>query len=466
MKIPFVGGSYAGRSKNINSQRCVNWFPCIDQEGGKSPVFMLNTPGLVEWYDFSSLAPIRGMHVYDSLLWVVIGNTLYSITSDSVATERGTITSSAGPVQMEHNQTQTQLMLVDGSTGYIWDGATLTEIADGDFPGAGTLTFQDGYFIISEPSTGKFWISALNDGTDWTATDFTTASGKSDNLIAVKSFNEELWALGAESAEIYYNSGNADFPFTRLPKGVLEFGLGAAGSVAVTDSAMYLLDDNLLVRQINGYEGKIVSTPQIAYQFEQYATTSDAIGFTYQQERYDFYVLTFPSAQRTWVYCETTEFWHEWNSYPNYNRHRSNCYAWFNNKHLVGDWNNGKIYRLDLGTYTDDGNEIRRIRTAMAVHEDRKLIFHRALEIDFEGGVGIATGQGDDPQAMLKWSDDSGHTWSNEYWADIGKIGRHDTRTRWRRLGRSRERIYNLTISDPVKAVIIGAHLDAGAGIS
>jgi len=69
-----------------------------------------------------------------------------------------------------------------------------------------------------------------------------------------------------------------------------------------------------------------------------------------------------------------------------------------------------------------------------------------------------------DPQAMLDWSDDGGHTWSNEHWASIGVIGDYTARAIWRRLGRSRNRIYRVSITDAVKRVIMGADLEAEVG--
>jgi hypothetical protein len=109
---------------------------------------------------------------------------------------------------------------------------------------------------------------------------------------------------------------------------------------------------------------------------------------------------------------------------------------------------------------------LKALRRGAVIHDDRKLIFHHTLEIEFEAGVGIETGQGDDPQAMMRWSDDGGHTWGNEHWANIGKIGEYARRARWNKLGRSRNRIYEVSISDPVKRVIVAANLTASKGIS
>lgn len=108
------------------------------------------------------------------------------------------------------------------------------------------------------------------------------------------------------------------------------------------------------------------------------------------------------------------------------------------------------------------------IRTCQVIHQDRRRIFHNALEIDFEPGVGLSSGvsANTDPQASLEWSDDGGNSWSTAQTRSIGSNGSYGTRCIWRRLGSSRERIYRVTISADVKKVIIAAHLDAYAGDS
>ena len=471
MEINFIGGSYEGRSKDLNSQRCVNWYPVIggQMEADKAPIAMFPTPGLKTWHTSATTAVVRGLHKYSTadMLYAVIGDTLYSINTSSVATALGTLNSSTGVVYMADNgNVGNQLMIVDGATGYIYNTSSgaFAAIADADFPGAGTLTWQDGYFIISRPSTGQFWISASYDGTSWDATDYATAESDPDNLLRVFSDHREVWLFGPTSIEVYYNSG-ATFPFARKLDETIERGLGATASVAKEDNTVFWLDDQGLARRAAGYKPEIISTRQIEYQWSSYSTISDAIGFTYIQEGHTFYVLTFPTANKTWVYDISTGFWHERASYPSpyTGRWRANCHAFFNRLNLVGDFENGKIYELSLDTYKDNAKIIKRTRTTKFLHKDRKKIFHKSLEIDFESGVGLVTSQGSDPQAMLSWTDD-GHTWSNEHWRSIGKIGEYDRRSVWNRLGSSRNRAYKLEIADPVKAVIIGAHLESEMG--
>jgi len=278
--------------------------------------------------------------------------------------------------------------------------------------------------------------------------------------VCVYSHNRDLWLLGRYSTEIWYNSGASDFPFERNPAGAIQIGCASARSVASSAWNVFWLDNEYRVRMGVGVESQVISTRQIDYQIGQETGHTDAVGFFYVQEGHEFYQLTVGNT--TWCYDTTTGFWHTRASGENDDRHPAQCYVLFNDKHLVGHYTNGKILELDLDTYTNDGEKIRAIRTAQAVVNDRKRVFHHALLIEFEAGVGNSASA--DPEAILEWSDDGGHTWSSEHKTAIGASGQYGTRAIWRRLGQSRDRAYRVTIEDPVKRVIIGAHLEADPG--
>jgi hypothetical protein len=389
MKIPIVGGSYQGRVKDINSQRCVNMFPSVDPNG-KEVLSLQGTPGLKEWWDFSNTAPIRALHTFNDRLFIIIGNALFEITITNgifTSTSRGTIGTHTGYVWMVDNRTQ--LMVVDGAEGYVLQADnTFGAIADGDFPVPSSLTYQDGYFIVSKSTTDQFHISASLDGLTWDPTEFAVASAQPDKLVAVYSHLNNLFCFGERSTEIYYNSGDADFPFDLVPGGVIEVGLAAAASPAASKNGdLFVFSSDFQVRRIVGLRPEIVSTPQITYQFEQYSDKSDAIGFMVEMEGQVFYTLTFPTAKRTWQYNATSGFWNEWNSYPDYDKHRAQAYVYFDKKHLIGDYGNGKLYQLDFDTYTDDGNDIIAYRTFRAITAERKNIFFDTLEIEMETGT-------------------------------------------------------------------------------
>jgi hypothetical protein len=130
----------------------------------------------------------------------------------------------------------------------------------------------------------------------------------------------------------------------------------------------------------------------------------------------------------------------------------------------VGDWENGNLYQLDQNNYTDNGDEIRRLRRAPHLISDYQRQYFHELQIHFQPGVGLSDGSA--PQAMLRWSDDGGSTWSNEHWSSIGVQGAYQNRAIWRRLGQARDRIFEVVVTDPVKAVITAANLKADAGVN
>jgi hypothetical protein len=194
---------------------------------------------------------------------------------------------------------------------------------------------------------------------------------------------------------------------------------------------------------------------------------SDAVGYTYQQDGHAFYVLNFPTADVTWVYDVATQGWHERAGFSNglFTRNRGNCQCNFRGNILVGDFENGNIYQLDLVQYADHDQPQKWLRSWRALptgQNNLKRTSQHSLQLTCESGVGLNTGQGYDPQVMLRWSDDGGHTWSNEHWASIGKIGEYGFRAIWRRLGMTlklRDRVYEVSGTDPVKIDIVGAEL-------
>jgi hypothetical protein len=210
---------------------------------------------------------------------------------------------------------------------------------------------------------------------------------------------------------------------------------------------------------------------------QSYSTVSDAVGFSYQQSGHEFYVLTFPTADKTWCYDLATGLWHRRARRDSGNvlhRDRANCAV---PSSRASTWSG--ITRTASSTPPRSprspitstlggsaGGYIPRIRRCRHLTDDLKHVYHHDLQIQFQPGVGLITGTGDDPQAALKWSDDGGFTWSGPRFAAIGKIGEYKNRCIWRALGRSRDRIYEVTVTDPVYPVIVSANLNTSQGAS
>lgn len=471
-EIAFVGPSYQSRSLVLDAQRTVNLYPEIAESGSaKSVAAMYGTPGLKLFAICQGSGGIRGMWTTskDDRVFAVRGNGVYEVFQGNTIL-RGNIETYSGQVFMSDNGIE--LCIVDGTaSGHLLTLASnaFTKISDSAFSGADTVTFIDGYFVFNRRGTDEFYISRLYNGGSYLSTDYGTAEGSPDHLVGVIADHQELWLLGKKTAEIWYNSGDPDFPFTRLQGAFVEHGCIASASIGKMDNSVFWLgaDDrgHGMVWRAEGYNPRRISTHAVEYAIRQYSNIENATAYTYQQDGHNFYVLNFDTA--TWVYDAATGFWHERATYDadgQLTRHRASCHTVGFGRNLVGDYEDGRIYELDPSTFTDDGKAIPRIRAAPYVGESRRrYLFHNELEIEMEPGVGLDAGvsPGSTVNAMLDWSDDHGATWSNEHWASAGQIGERQQRIIWRRLGRARDRIYRITITDPVKVAIIGANLEA-----
>lgn len=472
MQTPILGSSYVARSVNAADNRMINLFPEILPNEGKTAAFLNRAPGL-RLLTTLGTGPIRGLWSPDpngSYAYVVSGDTFYRIDADYNAVAFGYV-SGTGQVSMSDNGTQ--IFIAANPTGYIFNMATqiFAPITDPDFPGAVTVGYLDGYFVFNEPNSQRVWVTSLLDGTSVDPLDFASAEGSPDGLVSLIVDHREAWLFGSNSVEVWYDYGGPDFPLQRIQGAYNEIGCVAAYSVAKLDNGVFWLGGDArgegIVYRTNGYTGTRISTHAVEWQIQQYGDISDAIGYTYQQDGHAFYVLIFPSAGATWVYDVSTQAWHERAAWVNgaFTRHRSNCQMTFNHEIIVGDYNDGRIYAFDLDVFTDDDQPQRWLRSWRALPQnqnDLRRTAQHSLQLDAETGVGLVTGQGSAPQVVLRWSDDGGHTWSNEHWTSMGAIGGYGTRAIWRRLGMTekiRDRVYEVSGTDPVKISIVGAQL-------
>lgn len=461
--VQFAVHSYKSRSLPFSAQRTINYFAEAAPKDAKSPVVVYNAPGTTAFA--SGLAgAVRGSYVMNAVLYVVAGNVLYSIDSAGAATSLGTINTFSGLVSMSANRASPQqLCFVDGTDGWTYDTSSgLEEITDGDFAAADTVTFLDGYFIFNEAGTSRFFISALDDGRTYSATDFADSEAQPDEVVSVFADHGELWVFNEKSIEVFYNSGNTDFPFTRITGARIRRGCAAAFSIAADDNTIFWLGDDGIVYRAAGYTPQRVSTHAVEEQIRTFTTWSDAYGFFITISGHKFYVLTFPTGQQTFVLDVSTGLWHERES-KDARYWRGIAYVWAYQKHLIGDAFQGRMGELDMDTFTEYGDTMVGTLTGPPVHRDRHRIFHRRFELDIESGVGTTTGG--TPQLWLDYSDDGGRTWSlRKPFFSMGKIGEYRQRVRWLRLGQSRSRIYRATVSDAVKRTLIAAHLDLEEG--
>jgi len=468
MKTPILGGYYSLGSPNTAANRLMNLYPEAVPEGGKEGGFLTRCPGLLEVVSIGS-GPVRGLRVVKGNCYVVSGSNLYKIAPDYTYTILGPV---AGTTPVSISDNGIQLMIAANPNGYIYNTSTgvFAPISDPDFPGAVSVDYIDGYFVFNEPNSQKFWVTSLLDGTAVDPLEFTSAEGNPDNLVTLKVDHREVWLFGNNSIEVYYNSGALNFPLDRIQGAFIEVGCIAANSVAKLDNSLFWLgsDDRGfgVVYRADGYAASRVSNHAIELALHEVSDLSTAVAYSYQQFGHAFYVLNLPSADRTFVFDVATQEWHErgWYSAGEFFRHKGNCQAVFNGEVLVGDYQSGKIYKYSKDVYAEGQHLQRWLRSWRALPTGKnslKRLIHHQLQLDCEAGVGLNTGQGEDAEIMLRWSDDGGHTWGNYHIKSLGRIGETKHRPIWRRLGLSRDRVYELSGTDPVPITIMGAELQA-----
>jgi hypothetical protein len=537
--MELFGISQKGKSANVTAQGRLNCYLEVQPGDDRSKVAIYGTPGLELLTTFGE-TPVRGIYQKGDLWYAVHRGTLWEVNNAGVQTVRGMIGTSAGKVYMADNGQQ--LMITDGSAGYIYyfnditpvgiasitnsgtvatltttgphnllngrvitvSGATpapyngtfpinvtgpttftynmasnpggnativgsytvprFTQITDPEYPGAKTVTWMDGYFIVPQPSGQRFYVSGINDGISWDALDFASAESNPDQIVSIIADNGNITIFGEISTEFWTNSGATDFPFTRVSGGATEWGCAAVNSIAKFDNTLAFLAKNrmgqVIIARLNGYLPLRISNPELEYIINNYSAVSDAVAFSYIIGGHPMYQISFPSGGDTWLYDGLSNCWSKLQGYG-ITRHRGELGINYIDRTIVTDYENGNVYTLSQMAYTDNGDPITmELVSRHIVNEDKRFIVDE-IKLDMETGVGINNGQGSNPQIMLSVSKDGGHTWGVEQWAPFGKIGSYlPGQAIWRRpCGVARDVVFKFRVTDPVKRVILGSSL-------
>jgi hypothetical protein len=270
--------------------------------------------------------------------------------------------------------------------------------------------------------------------------------------------------FGGITTEFFVDNGATDFPFQPLKSSTSEWGCASAWSVCKFNDGVAFLGKNRLgqvsVRVMNGYIAQSVTNPDIGYNINQYADVSDATALSAMRGEHPIYQLNFPAAGKSWEY---DAFSQHWSPRVSAGETRQRCEIGINylNRTLLSDFENGNLYTINPDTYTENGSEIAAelISENVALPDKDRFIVD-CFRVDLEAGVGLATGQGSDPQIMAQFSRDGGRSWGFEMWQPIGKAGKYATRVEWRGLGEMDQFTAKLRITDPVKRAIISACLN------
>lgn len=466
-RIPLIGGAYEARSLIADAQRCVNLYPEKNPEGAGAPYTYYPTPGLVKLARTPTNLPWRGLrYASNGQLFGVAGRNVYYINEVWALTKLGEILTTEGPVSLQDNTVE--LSVSDGTANtYLVNLAThafsLLVDPTGLFQGATTAIYLDGFVVFNKPRTKTFY-STLNTTYTFDGTYFAQKTTKPDLLKAVAAKQQELWLLGERTSEVWYNAGNPAFPFQRLPGTLLEFGVEAVGSIARDPIGLYFLavsdQGRKTVLRLEQYEPQRISTYAIEAAIQSYPRTDDAVGTSYLIGGHLFYELTFPTAEKTWVWDQVEQLWHEKAWYDpasgQLTRSRVNCHALAYGTNVVGDFENGWLYRLDSDVYTDFDGPVVRLRSFAHLGANGNRVSYSAFMANMQVGQGTL-------DVTLRWSDTRGYSWGIPVKRRVAVTGDYLAAPTWWNLGMARDRVFELSWSSPVETALQGAFIELEA---
>jgi len=480
-KLPLIGGAYSPRSIIANCQRCINLYPEINTRDAPAPMTHYQRPGLKPLAQGPN-APVRALYrASNGNGYAVIGNSVFAVTPTWQLQLLGQIAPGrTNPANFIDNGTFA--IVVDGSpNGWAINlsNNAFAQLEDptGLFRGATRGDYIDSFLLFNVPGgTSNEWISSLSGTITFDPTYFAFKTAYPDPLQTLIVNNHEILLIGQLKTEVWYNGGLATFPFLMIQGVYHEHGTVARYSVASSDISVFCLGLDLqgqgVVWRFIGYDSIRISNHALEYQIRKMAATvgiEDAIGYVYQVDGHYFYVLHFPKGDQTWVYDDTIKdpmtAWHQegWSDPITgfLHRHRGNCHAFFNGTNVVGDWQNGTLYAMDLDTYTDTVNgevcSIQWLRTfphigagevefgpygKRPIPADGRRIQFTAFMLDLECGMAPLGANGESPRVAVRYSDDRGRTWSHDTMQPGGEIGQYLTWPTWRGLGIARDRVF------------------------
>lgn len=478
----FISGSYLSRAPQVDCQSALNLYPeSIAADGGNPAVrqVLVRAPGLALVQSLAGGVG-RGKFSVNNRDYAVVGGSFYELVSPTTAMLRGSFPTGTTPVQMCANTVQ--LMLLADGLGYIFTFGTnaFAQITDPNFPAYAISGCSiDTYFLALGRATNQFSISALLDGLTWNGLDF-GSSQEPDHSVALAANHLYLWVFGNNSIIIFQDTGSASFPFQRVPGSQIEMGLNAALTVQTLDNTLFWLGSSsrgpAVVYRADGFLPTRISTFALEAAMQSYSTVEDTVSSTYQEHGHLFYRLDFPSANggagATHLYDVAERKWHErayWNlDTGTYSADRARFHSFCFNRHLVLDYANGNVYQQSLTFADHAGNPIRWLRAAPHISSGGTWLFYGAFQLLMQVGGGLdGDVQGSNPVVFLRWSNDGGMSWSDYHEASSGKLGEYLQRVIWRRLGRARSRVFEVSGTDPIsQLVLMGAELDVVKGIS
>lgn len=467
--------SYIARAPQLANQILLNFFTEKQPEEAKAQWPLFTCPGIGFFKNTADQArptgPCRGFVEWQDQTWGVFGSSLYRLDENGVAVWSGGGITGTRPVGLSENGVQ--IIIVNGVEGWTYDSALgLQKITDVDFYPSVSVTFIDGFFVLTRRGTNQWFISDSYDGRSYDPLQFASAEAAPGFITTAISNLQFIYIFTSTHIEIWYNAGSAPFPFQRYAGGVLPYGCISPYSVVIQDGAVWMIGRDRRVYRIDGNQIRPVSNPYIERLLENEDDDDLALAevFTYTTQGHKFINITLVGQRVTVVYDATTGKWHNRDSvdagFNELGRWRARFAVRSHGRLLVGDAFTGLLGQLDWETFREYDNPMRGFVRSLNQHKDRKRVFCKRLELDMQFGTGTS-GLNADPDIRMRRSVDGGETFGG--WQpprSIGTMGEFKKRMRWLRQGQGREMMWEFWYTNGQPATVIQAHGDLLAGLN
>jgi hypothetical protein len=462
LPVQITGGSYLSQSKPLSSQQTINFYP-KSTPLAKEKFVLFSFPGLK--LSGTSTGIDRGFHRMAETLYQVKGQSLFRIAKDGAHTSLGAI---AGTDRCIMANDGLNLYIVSASSGvfkYNSDDEAITLVTDSNIVGAKSVAFINNQFIYTNDLFSI--VSNVGDGSTANGLNIIGEESLPDNMVRDYIFDDIIYRASERSIVAWYNSGVGNPPIEKLQGRIFQVGLAAINSIDRTDDALYWLGDDFSIYQSSAGAKLKISTDAISNEIQGYSTVSDAIANTFTIDGINFYCINFPTGGKTFVLNETLgqQGWFELSSGTDGGNYQGASFLGCYGKTFVADVSNGNVYTLDAKTYTNNGDSIKRVRTTGSVNSEPfsvngKLTQMSKAKFIMESGVGLISGQGEDPRIMVEYSDDGGYTWKHGSWPRVGRLGERTLQVEFYNLTKFYDRIFRISTTDPVAYSIFSATID------
>lgn len=455
--LNLTGPSAEHRDRSESSQFTQNFYPEL-MPGGKSEFTIQSFPG--QSLEGNVVGTDRGSWEMQNIAYRVVENTLFEVSSTGVHTDRGTI---AGTKRCTFADDGRNLIIC--TDGLIWQYTqttqVLTPVTDSNIVGSTAVTFLNNKFIYTNVDLVAgvdFVVSNVGDGTTASGLNAGAVEDDPGKLIYAYAFEDLIYMFTERTVPTYWNNGASRPPLDAVTGRVVEkVGIDSLHSVANTDNFVYWLGDDKTVYQGTSGRAKPISTIPVAHAIENYDVTSDAVGYTFRIEGQNFYLLTFPTEDKTWCFSEGLglDGWFNLSSDLERGQYNATSHMFVYNKHLLADRTSGDLYKLDIDEFTNNTQTIQRVRTLASIHgglikQPGKRIEMSRFELIMKTGVGTISGQGENPRIMIEYSTDGGRSFAHGEWARVGRQGETNLKVEWFKMISFYDLIIRLTTSDPV----------------